>query len=72
MRFESVKDLGKQKTQGRTVQPSLVKLTAELTGSVSVDKGYESDVFVKVCLRQQSGFHHPENEGSNPSAPVYW
>ena len=39
-------------------------------GSVSVDKGYKSDVLVRVCLRQQSDIHQSENEGSNPSAPA--
>ena len=49
---------------------SKAKTAASYLGSVSVDKGYNSDVVVRVCQRQQSSIHQLENEGSNPSAPV--
>ena len=47
-----------------------VQITPSQPGSVSVDKGYNSDVVVRVCQWQQSSIHQLENEGSNPSAPV--
>ena len=70
----SIKVRSKAKTAAslygvRTVQPSLLKLTAELPGGVSVDKGYKSDVLVRVCQWQQSD-SSSENEGSNPSASI--
>ena len=48
---------------------SKAKTAASHFGSVSVGKGYKSDVLVRVCLWQQSD-PSSENEGSNPSASI--